>query len=619
LDLILPFVRADGGRGIDPAQLSGLGRDPLDVPIELRYLGDDEPEFHASCDIVMSSETLEHVPSPAAFVRTLRRTLKPGGVLVLTTPNAEELRPSNSPGALVPLLSPGLHLIFQTPSSLHRLLQETGFRHIILESDAVSLVAFASDEEFELEDDHARLREMYRAHLEHRAGTVPRGTDLFFGLAGRALQESVNDGDIARADRISAMLSDVCRQRFGFDICTMEALPPELHNSSLERLTALMPLNLGGVLYAEALRQLALGTDRPSLERRFLCAADAADALRHALGELAMEDGMSEEISWTARAEAVLCAASASDPALPLRLGTLPRPPGGDAGAVRRDELAARALVGLVNAGAYRAAREIASSYGMQQAAWATSEIENGPLTRCQRDALFALAVLDLQPGEEGGTFEPERAWFRFACVRAGVGDERMNTESLYWPCVRGQMQASVLLDRSDFSGRLLQEIHGECGEAPSWLRDAHARLCAKNVDAGQFVALVNAGCYEEARALAEPAVVMISGDTALSNALTRDVTFGLAVLDVQEGGDPARARRRFQLVRDSLTTDGVLPNPIPDLFWAALRGERLAASVAEGQAAADDVVLAAVSAGGIAAADLPDDLAPALAQSSRQ
>lgn len=52
----------------------------------------------ASVDVVVSFETIEHVPSPALFVEQCHRVLVPGGVLVISTPNREvyrELSPHN--------------------------------------------------------------------------------------------------------------------------------------------------------------------------------------------------------------------------------------------------------------------------------------------------------------------------------------------------------------------------------------------------------------------------------------------------------------------------------------------------------------------------------------------
>ena len=60
------------GIGIDPAPLAALGRDALGLPIDLRYLRDDD-EARGTMDVVTGSEVIEHVTSPRAFVRTLAR------------------------------------------------------------------------------------------------------------------------------------------------------------------------------------------------------------------------------------------------------------------------------------------------------------------------------------------------------------------------------------------------------------------------------------------------------------------------------------------------------------------------------------------------------------------
>lgn len=47
----------------------------------------DMPFEENSFDIVISCETIEHVPNPCAAVREMYRVCKPGGTLLLTTPN----------------------------------------------------------------------------------------------------------------------------------------------------------------------------------------------------------------------------------------------------------------------------------------------------------------------------------------------------------------------------------------------------------------------------------------------------------------------------------------------------------------------------------------------------
>lgn len=46
-------------------------------------------------DSVVSVETLEHVADPGTFLDELRRVMRPGGLLVLTTPNARYTKPVN--------------------------------------------------------------------------------------------------------------------------------------------------------------------------------------------------------------------------------------------------------------------------------------------------------------------------------------------------------------------------------------------------------------------------------------------------------------------------------------------------------------------------------------------
>ena len=432
------------GRGIDPAPLAALGRDALGLPIELRYLRDDD-EARGTMDIVLGSEVIEHVPSPAAFVRTLRAMLKPGGILALTTPNGEDIAPSTAPGILIPLLSPTLHLVIQNRHSLGTLLRQAGFAHVQVGIDSHSLVAFASDAPLDLETDNAALRVTYRAHLQRRAEAVDAGSDLLLAYAGRAFQESVNDGDMAAADRAWVLLVPACRARFGFDLDGLAALPGRVATCELEEMARLVPLNLGGLLYGRAVHRLAAGTPRPELEAQFLLASSAARQMRRALGELAMEDGQTEDIGWTAFAEAMLCAAEADDPTLAERYEGLPPAPNG--GQLRRQRIALRAISHLVNRGHYASATAFADRVDVERL---LTTPRGGALPVEERDALFCLAVIDVRPPGH-----PARGGERFAAARAATPPGT----SLWFSALRGELQAADALGDTARAQSIIAEL----------------------------------------------------------------------------------------------------------------------------------------------------------------
>ena len=440
--------------GIDPAGLSALGQRMLGVSIDRRYLGDDEPALAGRHDVVMASETLEHVVSPAGFIRVLRALLRPGGILVLSTPDAADMRAETPPGILVPLLSPGLHLIFQTRDSLRALLEQAGFAHVALDKDGHSLVAFASSHPLDLEADVTVLRAEYLGYLERRAQEFGREDDLFLAFAGRALLEAVNDGAYEQARRLRPLLDGACRARFGAPLEALGARAVAERGLPLEQLARRMPLSLGGLLYADAILRLASGEDRATLGVCFSRAEAAAHALQDALGGLAMEDGMTEDIAWTARAEALLCAATAGDARVTTGLAALPAAPDPLNGAARRRAILERALVSLVNASHYQIASELVQLTGFDDAPWAAPQGDapdgdaaqyDAPLTDSRRDALFCLAVLDALHDDPARL---ERARGRFHRVRClpGVAEAPGAAEGLFAAASRGETAALARL-----------------------------------------------------------------------------------------------------------------------------------------------------------------------------
>ncbi len=85
------------------------------MPDTTYYEGDQWPISDASVDVVLSTETLEHVPAPCVFLAEAFRCLKPGGRLLLTVPFAARWH-----------FIPHDYWRF-TPSGLDRLLAAAGF------------------------------------------------------------------------------------------------------------------------------------------------------------------------------------------------------------------------------------------------------------------------------------------------------------------------------------------------------------------------------------------------------------------------------------------------------------------------------------------------------------
>jgi 2-polyprenyl-3-methyl-5-hydroxy-6-metoxy-1,4-benzoquinol methylase len=84
--LLWSYVRdvCDGYIGVDAITYEGFPREgrliaaDLERPLPLR---------DGVADVVASVETIEHLENPRAFVRELVRVVRPGGVVILTTPN----------------------------------------------------------------------------------------------------------------------------------------------------------------------------------------------------------------------------------------------------------------------------------------------------------------------------------------------------------------------------------------------------------------------------------------------------------------------------------------------------------------------------------------------------
>lgn len=107
------------------ADAAAFARDTLQLDVRSVYAETlDVPD--GSMDVVAMMDVIEHVPDPGATIATAHRFLKPGGLLLMQTPNLDALsrRALGEPWAV---LSPAEHLYYFTASTLDALMRQRGF------------------------------------------------------------------------------------------------------------------------------------------------------------------------------------------------------------------------------------------------------------------------------------------------------------------------------------------------------------------------------------------------------------------------------------------------------------------------------------------------------------
>lgn len=373
-------------RGMDPAALSEVGRRMLGLDITSAYF-DPMTVPDASCDIVMATEVLEHLPDPLTFLREIRRGLAPDGVAVLTTPDVAAVRPAISKPVLQATLTVGLHLILQSEASLALLLRQAGFPHFRVTSDGWKLTAFASARPLDLEDDAARRQSIVIGYLTERAEARPSPDDLYIGFAGRGLFEAVCAQNKAAATRIWETLGPALRKRYDIDIDMISAPTLAAGRHDLEEIAARMPFNLAAIMLARAYQRLEERESRARLLPRFTAIGSVCGPLWAWLETMQIGDMQTRQILWVARAEAALClAADGFASALPA-LATLPESPTG----AGRGAIIDRAIAFLIHAERPFCALRLARSEGRTQMSFDGNSVRGQPFRAFAREAFYRL------------------------------------------------------------------------------------------------------------------------------------------------------------------------------------------------------------------------------------
>lgn len=130
--------------GVEPSYSGRRGGRELNVEILDQYVT-AETTLGRTFDVILASEVIEHVPDPRAFLHGMRVHLAPGGVLLMTTPAAEIVRPATEHWALQ-AVGPGGHLYLASAEALRMLLADSGFASATVHRDGPTLYIAAAVE-----------------------------------------------------------------------------------------------------------------------------------------------------------------------------------------------------------------------------------------------------------------------------------------------------------------------------------------------------------------------------------------------------------------------------------------------------------------------------------------
>jgi SAM-dependent methyltransferase len=127
-----------------------------------------------SLDLIVMDSVIEHLPHPVEIVRDLKRFLKPGGTIVLLTPNMESGHFRFLGKRWTGMLAPHAHIFLFTGSALSRLLSQAGFS--VSTCGSLHMPAFGPAE---------FLKRLFQGDVK---GAVWRAHQEIGGLYGRAIQ-----------------------------------------------------------------------------------------------------------------------------------------------------------------------------------------------------------------------------------------------------------------------------------------------------------------------------------------------------------------------------------------------------------------------------------------------
>ena len=296
------WQRVVGGEavGVELADYGQVGARELGITVYDRLLQECPELAGRGVDVVYASEVIEHVPDPHAFVALLAKYVAPNGVLVLTTPAAEFVKPASHVPTVHAALAPGFHGFLLSAEAFAETARRCGFMHVDARVFGERQMLWASRASLAVDPTPAGMLPDFYAYLEGRLSETAPASPVWQGLAYRYVKELVNSRHFAEAKALAARLVDAVESAWEIDITDDAAVVMRLERcSDLAQAGRVIPYFLPNLYYF--LGALAQHADRDAARARAFYTGSVACTLELArYGSVFLLEALS--LLWEARA-----------------------------------------------------------------------------------------------------------------------------------------------------------------------------------------------------------------------------------------------------------------------------------------------------------------------------
>lgn len=203
--------------GLEKSLYGKVGSEKLNINIRPEYSDEYCASDNTRFDVVYSSEVIEHVADPLAFLNQLKELCSINGRVIITTPNSNYINETADYAIINAVLSPRHHFFIVSPEQLKKLMTNAGFLNVKIVEVNERILATASVEKSTktiIKDDFKKSKYInYLIDLEYIDDPI-----ISNSASVKLYKEFINMGDYNAAQSRWCKLSKHFIEDRGFNI-----------------------------------------------------------------------------------------------------------------------------------------------------------------------------------------------------------------------------------------------------------------------------------------------------------------------------------------------------------------------------------------------------------------